>query len=356
MPNSKNWVDYREIKSRVTMEMVLERYGLLSKFKPSGRNYTGVCPIHNGTNPRQFSVNLEKSMWNCFGDCKCGGNILDFVARMENVTIRNAGLLLKDWFLRTPEPAESPAEDSDHVVPSEHGEQKGQLVREETEDAGRQSHRIRAAQSRRKSVNPPLTFKLKLTPDHPFFEERGIATETVAQFGMGYCSKGLLRGRIAIPIHDHDGHLVAYCGRATSPDQIEKGGRYKLPSKFKKSEVVYNLNRIERKTSFLILVESYISVFKLHQAGIQNVVAIMGSVLSERQESLIVDHLTPTGRVYLMFDADPDGKTCAADVLSRLSRHAFVKSLDIGRYARKPHQLTPDQLTALLSKESPPPM
>ena len=100
MAKGKNWVDYKEIKSKITMRMVLDRYGITDKLKQSGQNLAGYCPIHKGTNnPRQFSVNPEINIFNCFGDCQSGGNVLDFVAKMEDINIRQAALLLKKWFL-----------------------------------------------------------------------------------------------------------------------------------------------------------------------------------------------------------------------------------------------------------------
>ena len=78
--------------------MVLSRYGLLTELKKSGSNLVGCCPIHKGTNPRQFSVDPERNIFNCFGNCKSGGNVLDFVAKMENIPVRNAALKLKEWF------------------------------------------------------------------------------------------------------------------------------------------------------------------------------------------------------------------------------------------------------------------
>jgi len=74
MTQKENWVDYKAIKEAVTMQMVLDKYGI--KLKKSGKNYVCCCPIHKGTNFRQFSVNLEKNIWQCFGDCKTGGNVL----------------------------------------------------------------------------------------------------------------------------------------------------------------------------------------------------------------------------------------------------------------------------------------
>ena len=100
--NNKNWVNYKEIKEKISMQMVLEHYGI--ELKKSGQNLAGCCPIYQGTNRRQFSVSPERNIWNCFGNCKEGGNVLDFVAMMEfgnkePQSIRKAALQLKNWFL-----------------------------------------------------------------------------------------------------------------------------------------------------------------------------------------------------------------------------------------------------------------
>lgn len=116
------------------MEMVLKHYGVLDRLKKSGRNLVGCCQIHQGSNPRQFSVNLEGNMFNCFGDCKSGGNVLDFVAKMEKVSIREAALLLKEWFSIE---GKRPEQGQKAVVRTE------KLVRKEK-------------QARPGAVNPPL--------------------------------------------------------------------------------------------------------------------------------------------------------------------------------------------------------
>jgi hypothetical protein len=99
----KNWVDFKVIKERVSIEMVLGLYDFLEEFKRSGKNLVGCCPIHKGSNPRQFSVDPERNIFNCFGNCKSGGNVLDFVALMEfgnkeTGSIRKAGLLIQELF------------------------------------------------------------------------------------------------------------------------------------------------------------------------------------------------------------------------------------------------------------------
>jgi DNA primase len=171
----------------------------------------------------------------------------------------------------------------------------------------------------------------------------------VEHFGLGFCSKGMMKGRIAIPIHNEKGELVSYCGRAPDSGLAELEGKYKLPPNFVKSAVVYNLHRQAPETEAFILVESFLSVFRLYQAGYLNALSLLGSALSERQEELILAHLGKKGRLYLMFDADESGRNCTADCLLRLGYKAFVKAVDIGGLAPKPHRLTSDQLRELLS-------
>ena len=82
----------------MTIEQVLERYGILEKLKRSGDSLSGACPLHGGKNPTAFRASVSRNCWICFGDCHCGGSIVDFVSRMEQVGIRDAGLLLQGWF------------------------------------------------------------------------------------------------------------------------------------------------------------------------------------------------------------------------------------------------------------------
>src|SRR6267378_2463734 len=97
MPKS-SFVDFKAVKAAIHMEQVLEHYGLLDRFKKSGDSLSGPCPIHKGSNPTQFRVSISKNIWNCFSECKGGGNVLDFISKLENVTIHAAALKAMDWF------------------------------------------------------------------------------------------------------------------------------------------------------------------------------------------------------------------------------------------------------------------
>src|SRR5258706_5338261 len=99
MPKEKKpFVDFRAIRARVTMEQVLEHYSVLSKFKRTGHRLSGPCPIHNGSNPTQFRVDTERDIWNCFSECKHGGNVLDFIAKKDDVSIHDAAIRACQWF------------------------------------------------------------------------------------------------------------------------------------------------------------------------------------------------------------------------------------------------------------------
>src|SRR6266545_1429413 len=93
-----NYVDFKAVKASVSMLQILDHYGLTERFKRSNDSLSGSCPLHNGDNPTQFRVSLSKDCWNCFGQCKRGGNVLDFVALKEGVPLRQAALRISEWF------------------------------------------------------------------------------------------------------------------------------------------------------------------------------------------------------------------------------------------------------------------
>ena len=233
MPKS-SFVDFKAVKAAITMEQVLEHYGLLDQFKKSGDSLSGPCPIHKGSNPTQFRVSISKNIWNCFSECKHGGNVLDFIARMENVSIHAAALKAIEWF---------------HLDPGSHvggfrtggGGPKGTG---KESDAPRPKPAAKPAPAAENGApNKPLKFRLdKLERDHPYLAERGLTPETIVDFGVGYCAKGMMAERIAIPIHNPEGNVVAYAGRWPG-EPAEDTPKYKLPQGFRKSLELFNIDR-----------------------------------------------------------------------------------------------------------------
>ena len=317
--NINSFVGFDILKKSVPIIQVLEHYGLTERLHRSGENLNGVCPLHHGHNPSQFRVSISKNCWICFGDCHAGGSIVDFVSRKEGIGIRDAALLIQDWFgvkpLRT-DPYENKDDRKIHT-------------------------RTQAATSRVQSKyrrNPPLGFRLtNLDQDHEYLKEREFSKKTLADFGVGYCSKGTMAGRIVIPIHNSRGQLIAYAGRwpGNPPDGKPK---YTLPKGFHKSLELFNLHRastVERKTP-LVVVEGFFGCMKVWEAGHKCVVSIMGSMLSKAQEDLLIQTVSPNGQVILLFDEDLAGRKGRADAFQRLQGRVNLRVVSFDREGAQP--------------------
>jgi len=283
---SENWIDFKKVKENVRFEPVLNRYGVKLK-STKGAELLGHCPFHDDKNP-SLQVNTQKRLFYCHG-CGAKGNVLDFVSQKEAVSIREAALLLSEWF------------------DNSSGEEK------------------RTAPEIPEETNRPLTFTLKLEQDHPYLKERGLDTQVVNLFGLGYCKRGLMKNRIAIPIHDEEGKLVAYAGRWAGDELPEGESKYMLPRGFKKSHVLFNLHRVTG-AKVLVIVEGYWSVFRLHQLGIP-AVALMGRTLSKAQEALLIS--SRVNDLILMLDGDDAGREAQDKILPIVARRFFVKSVSL---------------------------
>jgi DNA primase len=205
------------------------------------------CPFHDDRDP-SCSVNLAKGVFNCHA-CHHAGNVLDFVHRMETkdgakASLRQVGLLI----------AEICGLELANETPAPKGARKPQDGPSPAARAEGPSTPINAPQGapggpgkatgegRKIRPNKPLGFALTLDASHPYLMERGLTPELVATFGLGFCSKGSMAGRVCIPIHDAEGALVAYAGRWVGPEEDlpEGKGKYELPSGFHKGLELFN--------------------------------------------------------------------------------------------------------------------
>ncbi len=329
MPKSK-FVDFRQIKSAITMEQVLDHYGLLDKMKRSGDSLTGCCPIHGGSNATQFRVSLSKNLWNCFsGGCHAGGNVLDFIAKKEDVSIHAAALKAVEWFNLPTEDAPSEEEESPRTRQTSTGSEEKSPVENS-------------------APNAPLKFRLeRLDAKHPYLTERGLTQETIVDFGVGFCAKGMMSGRIAIPIHNIEGKVVAYAGRFPG-EPSEDTPKYKLPPGFKKSQELFNLDRAIKESGPLVIVEGFFDCMKLHQHGVKKVVALMGSTLSIAQEDLIRRHTNAHSQVIVLLDEDEAGRNGREDIAVRLAKFVFVKVHTFEHEGQQPGDLSGDEVQQLI--------
>jgi DNA primase len=337
-----SFIDFKAVKAAVTMEKVLEHYRLRDQFKQSGDSLSGPCPIHKGSNPTQFRVSLSKNIWNCFSECKHGGNSLDFIARMEKITIHAAALKAIEWFhldrdaMSSDSGAQNTHENSETLKRTESKKVKPEL-KQETADENN-------------TPNKALKFRLeKLDPDHTYLVERGIAQETIAEFDIGFCNKGMMAGRIAIPIHNSAGEVVAYAGRfpGEAPGDTPK---YKLPPEFRKTLELFNIHRAIKHPEDmpLVIVEGFFGCMHLWQLGWYRVVALMGSTMSQGQEDLIQKHVSPKSQIILMLDEDNAGRAGRDIIAPRLAKFAFVKIHLFKQEGLQPEHLDSEDLDEIL--------
>jgi len=334
------FVDFRVIKERVSIESVLDHYGIRLR-RINQNSLRGKCPLptHSSKESKEsFCVNTAKNIWACqSSSCsaarqnKKGGNIIDLVAIVERSSIRDAALKLHDWFLSSSSPPPKPAE------------QVGECAAQKTEKLVAKEN----SGAEKTEVNKPLTFTLKdVDCTHPYVQSRGLTEDTATTFGVGFFpGRGSMSGRVVIPISNDKGELIAYAGRAidaTTP-------KYKVPAGFQKSAVLFNLHRAMNievgDKRGLIVVEGFFDAMKIHQAGYPFVVALMGCTLSDEQERLLNEHV---GMVLLLLDGDEAGRAGAQSIGARLMHKLFVKVIDLPD-GTQPDQLSSDEIKSILS-------
>jgi DNA primase len=230
-----------------------------------------------------------------------GGHVIDLVAIMERCGLREAGLRLQDWF------SAHPAQVRTAMAPSA------------------------AAQP-----NRPLGFALRgIDTRHPYLAYRGISPVTALLFGVGmYRGTGFLAGRCVIPIRDEKSRLVAYAGRAVNGEEP----KYRFPAGFKKSQVLFNLDRaMQTGGRNVMVVEGFFDALKVHQAGHPSVVALMGASFSQRQSDLLLCHFPS---VTLMLDGDDTGRRAAEVIAQSLRPKVPVHQVEL------PNGVQPDHLSS----------
>ena len=344
---SNQWLDFAELRQRLDFAAVLKHYGVELKVR-RGNQHQGFCPLptHQGQKRSpSFSANLDRKIWKCFG-CGASGNCIDFAARMEGVDpangkeLRRIGLLLAERFGIQNSP------------PSQEDKAKSNGKADEAHKKTEQASTCPVI------VNAPLDFKLQgLDQSHPYLKERGFTTETIVHFGIGYCERGLMARRIAVPLHDGQGRLIGYAGRLVDDVKIDEdhpkylfpGPREREGKRYEVHKSLFLFNQFNvGKVSDLIVVEGFMSVFWLWQHGYANVVALMGWSCSQEQAQLIVEMTGRHGRVWLLPDGDEAGERCAQAVLPLVAPHRLVRWLRLEK-GEQPSDCTVDELDGLLA-------
>ena len=308
--NSYNFNNVEEIKSRCNIVDVIGRVVTLKK---AGSSYKGLCPFHNEKTP-SFSVDEGRQTYKCFG-CGEGGDVISFVQKYYSLDFMEAmELLAREYGIE--------------LKRSGQGSGQSKEFFEINRLAARFFYR-----ALREHNNPGYTY----------MRRRGISDETLNTFGIGYADEewtsltdhlteqgystqklvevGLssekdgryydkFRGRVIFPIINTGGKVIGFGGRIIG-DGEPKYLNSKESAAFQKKNNLYGLNVTKdyvKREDRIILVEGYMDVISLYQAGVRNVSASLGTALTENQARLIKRY---TSDVILSYDADSAGQKAA---------------------------------------------
>jgi len=341
-----DWVSFDEIKKAVTLQMVIDHYGIKLR-RVNATTLRGKCPLptHSSNESKEsFTATLTKGIggaWACQSQScikarrRVGGNVLDFVAAMEQCSIREAAMKLQSWFLMpTTENSSGPSGREPHVENVPDTKSETEMISENASDGGGESE-----------CNKPLAFTLQhIDHAHPYLKERGVSLEIAEKFGVGFFpGKGSMHNRIVIPVHNAKGELVAYAGRSIDGS----APRYKFPAGFQKRRELYNVHRVRDEVS-VVLVEGFFDCIKVTEAGFP-CVALMGSTMSDAQEELIRQHFA---HVVVMLDGDDAGRGAAEKIADQLCNVVF--QVDVIQLAEgaQPDQLSTTELVQVVNSVS----
>ena len=301
-----------EIRSSNDIVDVISQYVIL---KRSGRNFFGLCPFHKEKSP-SFSVSPDKQIFHCFG-CGVGGNVIHFVSKIENIDFRETiELLANRANIQLPTLDNSYQDNKKAILKSKVYEINEIAAKFYHENLYKPTSKI--AQDyikKRKLDNRTLKSFLigysgnfdelyKLLKQKGFKEEEILASSLVNKADNGKFIDRF-RHRLMIPIQDTTGRFIAFGGRVlddskpkyiNSPENIV----------YSKGRNLFGLNIAKKgDTKKIIIVEGYMDAISLYQRGITNVVASLGTALTEQQGRLLRKN---SEQIIIGYDADGAGQ------------------------------------------------
>lgn len=332
MPFPQRAID--DIRSQADIVRVISDYVTLKK---RGSTYVACCPFHQEKTP-SFNVHPGKQVFKCFG-CNVGGNVFTFVMKADNASFMDAVRTVADKCglampveERTPDARQAEAERDRVLQLNEWAAEffenqlelsnEGRIAREYLEGRGIDRETVRA-------------MRLGYSPDSwdslsNFLRQRGASISDIERSGLvtlkenggGFYDR--FRGRVMFPISDAQGRTVAFGGRVLGEGE-PKYLNSPETSLYVKGRHLYGMNLAKegiRKLGYVILVEGYLDFLIPFQAGIPNIVASLGTALTEAQVRQLRRYLD-NPRVVVNFDADKAGQAATRRSLEMFLLHGF---------------------------------
>jgi DNA primase len=330
-----------EIRQAVDISEVISETVLL---KRAGKNLVGLCPFHAEKTP-SFSVSPDKQIFYCFG-CGSGGDVFGFVMKRDGVSFVEAlRTLARRSGIELPERGLSPED------------QRRMKEREQLFEVNRLAvHCFTQNLCHHPSGQIPLSY----------LERRGVTRRTIDAFQLGYAPKGWdgllgfmgsrkiapalvekaglavprkegsgfydrFRERIMFPIFDESSRVVAFGGRVMDDSSPKYLNSPETPI-YTKRKVLYGLHRAKeacRTSGSVFIVEGYLDLIALHQAGIDNAVATLGTALTPEHIRMLTRY---AGRMVLVYDSDEAGIRSAQRCVALFwKEHADFRRGDVFR-------------------------
>ena len=301
-----------DIKARIDIVDVVADY--VPDLKRSGRNYHARCPFHQENTP-SFVVFPERQTWRCFGACAEGGDVFNFTQKIEGIEFPDALKRL--------------------------AERAGVVLPERTQREDRPRNPLFAVNEATLRFYREALQADKGALARAYVGQRELSEEAVARFGIGYAPstgddllkhlialgytedqevaagvasrfesgeiRDFIRGRLTFVLRDGDGQVIGFAGRSldgTNPKYLNTP----QTELFDKGRMLYGLDRARdaiAREGVAVVVEGYMDVITAHERGYQNVVASMGTALTEEQVKLLSARAP---RVVLALDADAAGQ------------------------------------------------
>ncbi len=313
---------------------IVEIVGSFLNLKKRGRNFVGLCPFHQEKTP-SFNVSEERQWFHCFG-CGASGDVFRFLMQAENLTF--------------PESVRWAAERYGIPIP----------VSIDQPDEGRETDRetlLAILRSAAEYFSQSLQNDAEADPARRYLQRRDLSPETVSRFGIGYApgtgdrlcrhllGKGfpadriaqaglarksengpgfydIFRRRLIIPIRDLSGKTIAFGGRVLDDGMPKYINSPETPV-YSKGRCLFGLHSARetiRKTNFVVLVEGYMDCISAQQAGVGNVVASLGTSLTQNQARILARY---TQKVIVNYDPDAAGVNAARRSLDLLLEEGF---------------------------------
>ena len=335
-----------EIRMRNDIVDVVSGYVQL---KRAGANYKGLCPFHSEKTP-SFVVSPQKQIATCFG-CHKGGDVINFVKEIENISYKEAIEMLADRAgVNLPITNYSDTDRKQDELKKKVYEINELVANYYHEYLYKPEAKPGQEYVKKRKLNNKtlIDFKIgyagntsviyKLLKDKGYTDDQILASGLVKKYDNGYMD--VYRNRLIFPICDIKGRVVAFGGRVLMPEaerkELEKSGKW-IPKYINSSDtIVYNKQRhlyglnIAKKTKSgkLLIVEGYMDVISLHQRGIDYAIASLGTALTEAQGRLLRNN---TERIVFGYDSDEAGQDNiirGLNILQKLGCDVRILQLD----------------------------